>query len=180
MSEKDIKRIRKLGWAGLESLWSGIRAGTTPGWRAGAAFEYLVIRAFELDGADVVWPYSVPVGGEVVEQIDGAVHVDGLSCLVESKHFAGPVNVGPIAKLRSQLLRRPSHAVGLLFSVSGFTTPALTLAQYMAAQNILLWNPEELTHLLSVRGFRRALQVKYRRCVEMGIPDYDVRAELVL
>lgn len=179
MSKKDVRRIQKLDWTGLQTLWADILVGNTPGWRAGAAFEHLVLRAFELSGADVVWPYTVRLGGEVAEQIDGAVHVDALSCLVESKDLAGPVNVEPIAKLRNQLLRRPSHAVGLVFSASGFTSPAQTLAQFMSPQTVLLWSPEELTHLFAVKKFREALRIKYRRCVEMGVPDYDVRAEVI-
>lgn len=179
MSKKDVTRIRKLAWPDLNALWIAIQSGNTPGWRSGAAFEHLVLRAFELSGADVVWPYSVQLGGEVAEQIDGAIHDDGLSCLVESKHLSVPVNVEPIAKLRNQLLRRPSHAMGLLFSASGFTTPAQYLAQFVSPQTILLWSPEEVTHLLTVGKFCDALRVKYRRCVERGVPDYDVRAEVI-
>src|SRR5688572_12502029 len=134
MSERDVRRIRRLDWQGLRALWANITQRNTRTWRAGAAFEHLVIRAFELDGADVVWPYTVEVGGEVAEQIDGAIHTDGLSCLIESKDVAGRVNIEPIAKLRNQLMRRPSHAVGLVLSVSGFTTPAQTLAQYLSPQ----------------------------------------------
>ena len=51
--------------------------------------EYLVIRAFEVEGAPVTYPYTVFVGGTVVEQIDGAVYTDGLSCLVECKDQIG-------------------------------------------------------------------------------------------
>ena len=136
----------------LTNLFHQIRAGRAPdGWPAGKAFEFLVLRAFELEGAEVRWPYEVKLDGEVIEQIDGAIHADGASWLVEAKDQRSPVNVEPIAKLRNQLLRRPAAARGLVFSTSGFTEPAKTLCRFISP----------------------------RRVVEEGFPDYDFRVELV-
>ncbi len=83
--EAKIKRITD--WNGLRSLWRAIQDGTPPEWDSGKALEYMVIRAFELDPdepATVRYPYEVSLFGEKVEEIDGAVHLPGLSCLVES------------------------------------------------------------------------------------------------
>jgi hypothetical protein len=66
----------------LLQLWSKIQQRDTPGWEPGKAFEYLVLRAFELDGARIRWPFSVFLEDQEVEQIDGAVYAAGLSCLV--------------------------------------------------------------------------------------------------
>jgi hypothetical protein len=48
-------KIKSLDWNGLRSLWDSIEIRNTAaiGWDAGKAFEYLVLRAFELDGAKV-------------------------------------------------------------------------------------------------------------------------------
>src|SRR3954467_2820051 len=121
-----VTQIKLLDWAGVRQLWSEVQAGTDV-WDPGKAFEYLILRAFDLDGAVVEWPYSARLQRETVEQIDGVVLVHGLTCLVESKSTAEAVNIEPIAKLRNQLLRRHSAAIGILFSRSGFTDPALTL-----------------------------------------------------
>lgn len=172
-----IKKARKLDWIGLRLLWVKIESGSAGGWGPGRAMEHLVLRAFELSGADVRWPYEVPIAGETAEQIDGAVHVDMLSCLVECKDSANAVNIEPIAKLRNQLLRRPAGSVGLIFSRSGFTTPALTLAQFIAPQSILLWGGDELAVLLEHEDLVAPLRKKYRHCVETGIPDFDTREE---
>ena len=88
------------------------------GWEPGKAFEYLILRAFELEGAVVTWPYVIRLspsetGGDT-EQIDGAVYVDGLACIVEAKDTANTTRIEPIAKMRNQLLRRPSSSVGLI------------------------------------------------------------------
>ncbi|MGI8430253.1 MAG: hypothetical protein ACR2OB_13365 [Solirubrobacteraceae bacterium] len=168
-------RIRALGWDDLRALWSAIERRDTPGWEAGKALEYLVIRAFELDGAQVRWPYSVQLFGEDVEEIDGLVYSSGLSCLVESKDLSENVAIGPIAKLRNQLLRRPAGAVGLVFSRMGFTDPARFLAHFALPQAILLWSGGEMQYALARERMGEFLMMKYRICVEDGLPFYDVR-----
>jgi hypothetical protein len=40
----------------LLNLWAQIQLGETPDWAPGKAFEYLVMRAFELEGAAVTHP----------------------------------------------------------------------------------------------------------------------------
>lgn len=179
MASRHVTRIRKLDWNGLRLLWGRVKAGHTPGWGAGKALEYLVLRGFELSGAEVVWPYEVNIANQVVEQIDGIAYFAGLSCLVECKDTADPVNVEPLSKMRNQLLRRPSGAIGVVVSRSGFTGPAQTLAQYMAPQTILLCAGLELDHILQTETFTSALEKKYRYCIQMGIPDYDTRVEAI-
>ena len=168
-------QIALLDWNGLRALWSAIEQRDTPGWDAGKALEYLVIRAFQLDGAQVRWPYRVLLFGEEVEEIDGAVHCYGLSCLVESKDLIGDVATGPIAKLRNQLLRRPAGTVGVLFSRTEFTDAAWLLAHLALPQAILLWTGVEIENMLVQERACDLLLAKYRFCVEEGLPDYDVR-----
>jgi hypothetical protein len=137
----------------------------------------LVLRAFELDGAEVKYSYSVKLFGEEVEQVDGVVYCTGLSCLFESKDFADKTNVDivPIAKLRNQLLRRPTSTIGLVFSRTGFTDPARHLSYFSLPQTILLWSGEEIQYALEQESICELLVLKYRVCVEDGLPDYDVR-----
>ncbi len=173
-------RIQSLQWNELRTLWERIENRDTPGWPPGKAFEYLVLRAFQLDGADITWPYPVRLFGEEVEQIDGAIHFSHLSCLVESKDYGNQaINVEPIAKLRNQLLRRPAGTIGLVFSSSssGFTDPARHLSCFALPQAILLWNGEEIKYALDHRKICQFLLLKYRVCVEQGLPDYDLRAD---
>ena len=173
-----LRRVRSLDWNGLAHLWSAVRAGRTPGWEPGKAFEHLVLRAFELDGADVRWPYVVRFKNQLVEQIDGAVYAAGLSCIVEAKDSAFNVNVEAIAKMRHQLSRRPAGVVGLLFSRTLFTEPAVTLAQFLAPQNILLWTGDDLTLALERRAMTWALEMKYRHSVEEASPRYNLQEGL--
>jgi hypothetical protein len=164
-------------WNGLRALWAAIQEGKTPGWQEGEALEYLVIRAFELDPdepAIVRYPYVVRLFGEEVEEIDGAVHLSGLSCLVESKDWGKNVEIGPIVKMRSQLLRRPAGTIGIIFSKKGFTTPSVYLAHFMMPQAVLLWSNTDLQMVLEQGRICRFLRLKHRVCCEDGIPDYDL------
>jgi hypothetical protein len=162
-------------WDKLKALWEGVKNGDTPGWATGKAFEYLVLQAFSLDGGTVRWPYSVKIENEEVEQIDGFVHIGRFSCIVESKHTAKPIAIAPIAKMRNQLLRRHSGAIGLVFSYAGFTEAALILARYIAPQAILIWAKEEIERVISDRTILNYLEYKYQSCVEMGIPDASIQ-----
>jgi hypothetical protein len=144
--------------------------------------EYLILRAFELDGAEVGWPYNVPladVPGErtTVEQVDGLVWLDGLCFMIESKNAADRINFDPIAKLRSRLSRRPAPMVGLIFSRLGFTEVAKTMTRFTSPQTVLLWEGAELDFALSAAGeMVKALRLKYRMAMKYAIPDYNITA----
>ena len=166
----DLARIRRLGWAGLRDLWVRLERGPVAGWPPGRAFEYLVLRAFELDGATVREPFEVTLGDSIVEQIDGAVYAGGLSCLVEAKDSKAAVDVAVLAKLRTQLARRPAGTIGAVFSRAGFTQPAVVLAGYFAPQIVLLWSGSEVEKCLSQESIVATLIAKYRECVEEGAP----------
>jgi hypothetical protein len=165
------------GWPELRQLWSDIRNRRATGWPPGRALEYLVIRAFELDGARVRPAFGVGIQGAPIEQLDGAVYAAGLSCIVECKDRRAPLNAEPVAKMRSQLLRRPAGTVGLLFSRSGYHDSATALARYSAHEPILLWYADEITHMLEHENPCRLLQRKYRLCVEEAAPHTNTFEE---
>ena len=148
-----VAAVQRLGWSELIGLWEQICARDTPNWPVGKALEHLIIRAFQLSGADVEWPYKVLMDGEEVEQIDGMVRVDHITCLIETKDGASAVSIEPIVKLRNQLMRRPAGVIGSVFSFGGFTSPALALAQFVAPQAVLLWPGEEIAEVLSQQDF---------------------------
>jgi hypothetical protein len=108
-----------------------------------------------------------------MEQIDGAIYVDGMSCLVESKHQRSPVEFGPIARFKARLDRRSPGVTGLMFSVSGFTNPALLEAYIHPLRNVLLWGARDITSALH-QGMRAGLQAKWRHAVERAVPDFKL------
>lgn len=177
-AEEKEDHIKSLGWEDLRSLWESIKNRSTSdsGWASGKAFEYLVLRSFQLDGAEVRYPYSVKLFGEEMEQIDGVIYCEGLSCLIEAKDFADTnVDATPIAKLRNQLLRRPASTLGIVFSRTGFTDPACHVSYFSLPQAILLWSGDELEYALEKGSICEFLRLKYRVCVEDGLTNYDIR-----
>jgi hypothetical protein len=179
-TEADYERkIARYNHARLRRLWNLIDEGRTAGdgWEAGKAFEYLVLRAFQIEGAEVRWPYEVEIDDNVVEQIDGAIYTDGLACLIECKDRTTKADIEPVAKIRNQILRRPEGTIGIIFSRYGFTASALTLARFTLPQAILLWTGEEIAFALERRYMRKMLLAKYRRCIEEGAPDYRLNME---
>ena len=171
IQKKDISQLLRM----LQDISNGVSAKN---WPPGIAFEHIVLRAFEMEQATVSWPYSVRLGNKILEQIDGAVYWGGLACLVESKDYNSPINIEPIAKLKTQLSRRPASTLGIVFSRYGYTGPAKELTRQLHPLNVLLWEYEELEQCISSRTMCRALSTKYQYAVEFGIPDYDIRQGL--
>lgn len=159
----------------LLDLWQQVSSRDTPGWGSGKALEYLILRAFEIEKADVCWPFEVKLDGTTVEQLDGVVYAADLACIVEAKDWTKSTAMEPIAKLRNQLLRRPSGVIGSVFSTSSFTDPAKMLARFLAPQTVLLWEPEDIKYALEHRAMVESLRRKYRYAVEQGLPDLPLQ-----
>ncbi|NOQ34857.1 MAG: hypothetical protein GQ569_03075 [Methylococcaceae bacterium] len=174
-------KIRSYDWEQLQDLWQAIKEKDTPEWANGKALEYLIIRAFELENAEVRYPYSVPLdtistneGKHDIEQIDGVVYTRNLSCLIECKDTQKAIDFEPISKLRSQLMRRPSTAIASIFSLSGFSYPALMLLNFIQPQTILAWEKDEIEYCLEHQNFCESLVKKYHQAVESGTYSFSI------
>jgi hypothetical protein len=85
-----------------------------------------------------------------------------------------------LAKLRSQLARRPAATIGSVFSRSGFTDSAMALAGYFAPQTVLLWSGTELTQCIRENEICSVLLAKFRECVEEGAPKLKLLRKVKL
>jgi hypothetical protein len=172
----------------LRGLWKIIREGGTPDrMEKGKAFEFMIMRLFELDNASVTYSYSVvdssPDSNSLpIEEIDGLFYYQHYIGMVECKNYTSyegkrPRNVDftPIAKLRSQLLRRPVTAIGNVFSATGFTSPAVALATHLHPQTILLWNKDDVDYVIDKGRICPYFIKKYRQYVVDCTPDYDLK-----
>ena len=160
-AEEYKKTIQAMDWQQLSKFW---RMKAPPGWEKGKAFEYSIIRAFEIEGADYVrYPYNN--GRE--EQIDGTIYVDSLCILVESKNYSKQkITIEPLAKLQVRLLRRPSSVIGCVFSTTDYTWPVQVLVETLEPKTILLWDKEDIAYCFKNRCFIETLKLKYRQVVE--------------
>lgn len=148
-------------------------------WEPGKVLEYTLLRAFELEGAKIRWPYSVKIGDDdnsEMEQIDGSIQFEYFHVLVECKDYESgkKVNIEPFAKMRNQLMRRPSAVIGCIFSTSGFSEPALVLSHYSAPQTILLWGGDEFEYCLKRGCFIMGLKEKYCKAIEEFVFYYNI------
>lgn len=175
-------RVLALEHEGLRVLWEALRTGVTPAdWPSGVLLEYLILRAFQLEGAEVSWPYEVhlPQTTYRLEQIDGAIYFDGVSCLVECKAQRKKKNLDavPIIKLKAQLMWRPRSTIGAVFSIGGFTQEATTLVQMLPPTDVLLWRGAEIDLALRRQLLCDGMKRKLRYAMEHGFPDLDLTEE---
>jgi hypothetical protein len=175
-SEKALtykSQAQGMSWDDVRSLWQHISNGNPiPNWNAGKALEHLVVRAFELSGLRVEYPYDVPPGGRILEQIDGLVYLGEIPFLIECKD-KDSVDIAAIAKLQSQLLRRPPATMGAVFVSGGFTSPALILADLAVPYRILLWSSGDIELGLEGGDFHTVLRKKYEDLCMYGLTDYS-------
>jgi len=173
-----MKKIKSLSQKDLVDLWNQIKSGNTPEWDSGKAFEFLILRYFELEGAEIRYPFSVDIlGVSNAEQIDGVIHFTdiNLSIVAEFKDHSKNLNIEPVAKLRNQLLRRPSNTIGSIFTTSQFSEAAMTLTQFIFPQTILLWESNHIEHCINKKSsFKDGLLKKYRFAIEEGNLHYDI------
>ncbi len=170
--EKYARRVQGMGRVELRALWKRIKARKDlEDWPPGRALEFMMLRAFQFEGARVVWPYV-----NTTEQIDGAIHADGLACIVETKDHSDSIGFEAIAKLALQLQRRPGAAMGLLFSTSEFSLPVIEAVRVHPLRNVLLWQGSDIDLALE-HGMRAALRIKWRKAVEQASLGYWLRKE---
>jgi hypothetical protein len=166
------KRVQGMGPVEIRVLWERVKAREPlADWPPGRALEFMLLRAFQLERARVVWPYV-----NDTEQLDGAIHTDGLACIVETKDHAESIGFAAVAKLALQLQRRPGAAVGLLFSSSQVSLSVAEAVRVHPIRNILLWKGSDIDLALQ-HGMRAALRIKWRRAVERGELSYWLRKE---
>ena len=162
----------------LRLLWNRLKGKEIIAeWDAGIAFEYLILRAFEIQGAKVAYSYAVELlGKKNVEQIDGLISIESknLHVLAESKEWDASIPFGPMAKMRNQLMRRPSGLIGSVFTTSTFTKEATILAHFFAPHTILLWTADDIEYCFENEYFVGSLLAKYHYALQEGKPNFDL------
>lgn len=171
-------KVLALDGMGVRRMWQVVLAGDNLlGWPPGKALEYLILRAFQLEGAEVTWPYEVRRNGLLLEQIDGAVYFDGLACLVEAKAWSTPLDFSVIAKMKAQLLRRPTMTLGVVFMLGGVSAAAVSMIHLLPPPNVQLWIGEDLAWAMERGALREGVRRKLRHAIEQGFEDLILSQE---
>jgi len=163
--------------AAIVTVWGEIKDPKqkkvlTNKWSPGMAFECLIARAFELEGAAVEYSYKIPPTGKTIEQIDGFVELDNLKIIIECKDYSDKVDMEPVYKLHCQLSRRPDNAIGCFFSSNSFTETVATLLEYLSPKRIFLWVEADIENAILNKNFRSILSKKIKYLYMHGISDY--------
>ncbi len=159
----------------LLEIWEMLKGGEeVPEWAPGKAFEYLVVQAFRLEGAEVRWPFQVtyPQKFGLMEQLDGLVYLEHRAFLLESKALTEPAAIEAVAKLRFRLESRPPATMAVLFSISDFTRPTEVFTQFASPLNVLLWARADLDIALRSESMVEGLRQKLEYAIEYGLPLY--------
>ncbi|NMO13766.1 hypothetical protein HPC49_05645 [Pyxidicoccus fallax] len=167
-----LERVLSLDRVGVYRTWQVVhQRGNLIGWPPGRALEYLILRAFQLEGADVTWPYDVRKDGVLLEQIDGAVFFDGLACLIEARDRQAPLDFLSIAQMKMRLLRRPRMTLGAIFNNGTFTEAAHEMAESLPPPDVLLWEHQSIAQALRLGTLRDGMKRKLRYAIEHGLVD---------
>lgn len=129
--------------------------------RRGKQLEDVLNRVFALDGLGIREAFHLVGDAQegIVEQLDGAIELDGEIYLVEMKWLKEPVGAAEIAPHLVRLYSR-AESRGIFISQSTFTEPAITDTKQALAQRVsVLCELEEIVRVLE----READLVAYLR-----------------
>lgn len=124
--------------------------GETSPQKRGKSLEGVLNRLFGTSGVLVKESFTVESsdGSMVLEQIDGAVELDGHIYLVEMKWHKDPLGVELVTPHISRLYSR-SEVRGIIISASGYTRPAIEACRGALSQKVVvLCTLQELVMLL--------------------------------
>jgi hypothetical protein len=186
-------RIQAYDWPMLRSFWDEIKnnntANLTPSWASGKAFEYFIIRCFELSGCEVVYAFDVTNrqagiknNNKSFQQIDGIVYLTiNFPFVIEAKNEAGNAKEADIDKLIGRLGQRPPQTMGCFFDTKGYSDGVLFQLLSKPNKNLLLWEKLDIDFLFSDANFQNnqpiiniadILRAKWKFFVERMNPYY--------
>lgn len=140
-------------------------------------FERWLTKVFRVYGIRTAGPFRrVAEGSGVpIEQVDGAIEMDGKHFLVEAKFTRAKTDVDDLSRCINRVLLR-SGAHGLCVSLAGFTEAAYELAEDFLSQRVMLLLDVAELALLLERGFD--LKDLLQKKLDLAILTKDVRWRL--
>ena len=183
VGEADYRGWDADGWDDLRTIWEGLlpnpdlpasfRLQNLSPQQRGWVFERWVMEAFRLSGVATEHRYLNPmaVAGTALEEIDGLVFDGWQAFLIETRYERQRVNIDPIFRLHVMAEQRPVGTLGLVFSVSGFTSPALELSERLRPIRVLLFDAEDIRSALLVGvSMMDMVRGRWVRAVQSGRP----------
>lgn len=152
--------------------------------KRGKALEKVLNQLFNLDGILVKESFTLKGWNNegIIEQIDGAVEIDGVLYLVEMKWWKDPIGVPEVSQHLVRVYNRDKQVRGIFISYSDYTEPAITTCRESIGNGCItvLSTLQELICLLEtskpdVKGF-------FKRKIQAALiekqPFYPFNAEV--
>ncbi len=119
----------------------------------GKCLEGVLNRLFALDGILLREAFTITKAGQgIIEQIDGAIEIDGTRYLAEMKWWEKALGVAEVAPHLVRVYSR-GDVGGLIISKSGFTDAAVQSCKEALAQKVIvLCELQEIVRLLDQEG----------------------------
>lgn len=183
--EKQQQRIsaiseRRAELSAISTTLSGLISIENPHQR-GKSFEEILNRLFAWSNVLIRESFVLrsPESGQTLEQIDGAIELDGSLYLVEAKWWSSPIGVDATAQHLVRVHFR-SDARGLFISASGFTEPAVSQHRdALATRTVVLCELQELVRIVEYElDLRSMLRSKAQAAVMDKNPLHRAWAEV--
>lgn len=144
--------------------------GETNASTRGTALERVLNRLFKSEKILIRAAFKrVGTAGEgVVEQIDGAVELDGRVYLVEMKWWSEPLGVPEVSSHFVRLYNRDGVS-GIVISNSGYTDPAVSLARDTLAKRVCVY--AHLSEIVFLLESETSLSVLLKKKIHAAIVD---------
>lgn len=146
--------------------------------KRGKALEKVLNRLFETYGILVREAFTLTglQGEGIVEQIDGAIEIEGELYLVEMKWWNEPLGIGDVSHHLVRLFNR-GQVRGIIISESGYTGPAVTTCkEALSSIVVILCRLEEIVLLLEQeKDLRVFLKAKISAAMIEKNPMYEPR-----
>lgn len=154
--------------------------GATNPHERGKQLESVLNRLFEASGILVKEAFTLTdqSGSVVLEQIDGAVELDGHIYLVEMKWHKDPIGVDLVTPHISRLFLH-GEARGIIISASNYTQPAIEACRGALAQKVVvLCDLQEIVMLLDAQGdLIQFIRTKANAAVTDKNPYHEIRTQ---
>ena len=133
----EAKQRRRDGLAALRTRLAGLSSISNAQQR-GLALEPVLNDLFKIHGLSVREAFTIrDENGQVQEQIDGLIVLDGRPILVEAKWLSTPIGQKEIARHLVRVYGR-AEVLGLFVSSSPFTEPAISECKTALSQRVIV------------------------------------------
>lgn len=132
--------------------------------KRGYDFERLLHLLLSLDGLEPRTGYK-PKG----EQIDGSLHLDGRTYLLEAKWHAEPLPASTLYQFKGKVDGKLVGTIGIFISMSGYSEDAADALTLGKGLNIILFDQRDMDAVIRRgAGFKTILKLKLRKATEEG------------